>query len=71
MHDVDLRCSLAGLTLSDKTLPVHSSRVPGPTYDRAALNPGIVHIGVGGFHRAHQAVYLDDVAERGLSSEWA
>jgi mannitol 2-dehydrogenase len=70
MHDVDLRCSRAGLTLSDRTLPVHSCRVPGPTYDRAALNPGIVHIGVGGFHRAHQAVYLDEVAERGLSAEW-
>jgi mannitol 2-dehydrogenase len=32
-----------------------------PTYDRSLLTPGIVHIGVGGFHRAHQAVYLDDL----------
>jgi mannitol-1-phosphate/altronate dehydrogenase len=32
--------------------------------------PSIVHIGVGGFHRAHQAVYLDDVAQRGLSAGW-
>jgi len=30
-----------------------------PTYDRAALRPGIVHIGLGAFHRAHQAVYTD------------
>ena len=29
-----------------------------PTYDRSALTPGIVHIGVGNFHRAHQAWYL-------------
>ncbi|MGO3099597.1 MAG: mannitol dehydrogenase family protein, partial [Corynebacterium variabile] len=28
-----------------------------PGYDRAAVTPGIVHIGVGGFHRAHQAMY--------------
>lgn len=32
-----------------------------PTYDRSRLTPGVVHIGVGGFHRAHQAVYLDDL----------
>jgi fructuronate reductase/mannitol 2-dehydrogenase len=33
--------------------------------DRAALVPAVVHIGVGGFHRAHQAVYLDDLARLG------
>ena len=36
-----------------------------PRYDRSALVPRIVHIGVGGFHRAHLAVYLDDLARRG------
>lgn len=35
-------------------LPPHVAR---PAYDRAALTPGIVHIGLGAFHRAHQAVY--------------
>ena len=34
-------------------------RIPAPCYDRAELEIGIVHIGVGGFHRAHQAMYLD------------
>jgi fructuronate reductase len=33
-------------------------QVPG--YDRSALKPGIVHLGIGAFHRAHQAVYTDD-----------
>jgi mannitol 2-dehydrogenase len=33
-------------------------RVPG--YDRGALRPRILHIGVGGFHRAHMAVYTDE-----------
>jgi mannitol 2-dehydrogenase len=33
-----------------------------PTYDRTQLTRAIAHIGVGGFHRAHQAVYLDDLA---------
>ena len=32
-----------------------------PRYDRAKLTPGIVHIGLGNFHRAHMAVYLDDL----------
>ena len=33
--------------------------VAAPAYDRAALRQGILHFGVGNFHRAHQAVYLD------------
>jgi mannitol-1-phosphate/altronate dehydrogenase len=45
-------------------------RVMVPSYDRAALRPGIVHIGVGGFHRSHQAVYLDRLAEAGVSNAW-
>ncbi|MCK0195843.1 mannitol dehydrogenase family protein [Ancylobacter sp. 6x-1] len=42
-----------------------------PAYDRAALTPGIVHIGLGNFHRAHQAVYLDDLFALGESHDWA
>jgi mannitol 2-dehydrogenase len=41
-----------------------------PGYDRAALRPGIVHIGVGGFHRSHQAVYLDELARARVSNRW-
>jgi mannitol 2-dehydrogenase len=39
-----------------------------PRYDRRALVPRIVHIGVGGFHRSHLAVYCDDLAAGG--SDW-
>ena len=42
-----------------------------PAYDRSRLSPGIVHIGLGNFHRAHQAVYLDDLFARGLAQDWA
>ena len=42
---------------SNQTLS--SLDIATPTYDRARLRPGIVHIGVGGFHRAHQAMYVD------------
>jgi mannitol 2-dehydrogenase len=41
-----------------------------PRYNRSALTPAVVHIGVGAFHRAHQAVYFDDLADLGISSEW-
>jgi len=41
-----------------------------PGYDREALVPAVVHIGVGGFHRAHQAVYFDDLARSGRSTAW-
>ena len=42
-----------------------------PAYDRTALTPGIVHIGLGNFHRAHMAVYLDDLMAMGLAQDWA
>nr|MBP6737750.1 mannitol dehydrogenase family protein [Paracoccaceae bacterium] len=42
-----------------------------PVYDRSALRPGIVHIGLGNFHRAHMAVYLDDLFAMGESHDWA
>ncbi|QYZ70092.1 mannitol dehydrogenase family protein [Neotabrizicola shimadae] len=42
-----------------------------PAYDRSKLKPGIVHIGLGNFHRAHMAVYLDDLFGVGDSHDWA
>lgn len=47
------------------------SAVRVPHYDRARLSEAIVHIGVGGFHRAHQALYMDELMEQGLAREWA
>jgi mannitol 2-dehydrogenase len=46
-----------------------TAAVPG--YDPASLKAGIVHFGVGNFHRAHQAVYLDDLFNLGLDHDWA
>jgi mannitol 2-dehydrogenase len=59
-----------GVPLNTATLPLHSDRLPVPTYDRSALVPSVVHIGVGGFHRAHQAAYFDDLARASGSLEW-
>lgn len=41
-----------------------------PSYDRDGVVVGIAHFGVGGFHRAHQAAYLDSLLERGMAREW-
>lgn len=41
-----------------------------PRYQRADQSPGIVHIGTGNFHRAHQAVYLDDLFNAGKDLDW-
>lgn len=46
------------------------SPIATPQYDRSAVTPGIVHIGVGGFHRAHQAMYLDALMNRGEALDW-
>lgn len=42
-----------------------------PNYDRSALKPGIVHIGLGNFHRAHQAWYLHRLMQIGEAQDWA
>lgn len=47
-----------------------AAKVTIPAYDRTSLAPGIVHIGVGGFHRAHQGVFLDEVAQQQISFDW-
>jgi mannitol 2-dehydrogenase len=55
-------------TLDESVLhrnPSAYRRVTLPRYDRNKLVPTVVHIGVGGFHRAHQAVYFDDLAAQG------
>ncbi|HEY6632746.1 MAG TPA: mannitol dehydrogenase family protein [Rhizobiaceae bacterium] len=51
--------------LSDRTLAALPSSVAVPTYDRASITPGIVHLGVGAFHRAHQAAYVDECLAAG------
>ncbi|GAA4421701.1 mannitol dehydrogenase family protein [Georgenia halophila] len=62
-------------TLNDETVGAlggtgeHAVAVPG--YDRTKLKTGIVHLGVGGFHRAHQAMYLDRLMNEGAALDWA
>lgn len=51
--------------LSVDTLRSLPKQVAVPAYDRDSVAPGIVHLGVGAFHRAHQAAYVDDCLAAG------
>lgn len=51
--------------LLDQTLAGLPAEVARPGYDRAAVKTGVVHLGIGAFHRAHQAVVFDDALASG------
>ncbi|MDF5807048.1 hypothetical protein P4123_00550 [Pseudomonas aeruginosa] len=60
------------MKLANRHLPLLlATAVARPSYDPAQLRQGIVHIGVGGFHRAHQAAYTDALMNRGEALDWA
>ncbi len=59
------------LPLNDRNLSSLPEDLPTPSYDRARLRTGIVHFGVGGFHRAHEAMYLDRLMNDGEAADWA
>lgn len=54
--------------LGEENLP--NAGVQLPKYDRNVVSGGIIHIGVGGFHRAHQALVIDDLLARGDHNSW-
>src|ERR1700728_3491966 len=56
--------------LNARTLAYWAGRIPVPGYDRALVTPGVVHVGVGGFHRAHQAMYHDRLLNQGAAPDW-
>ena len=62
---------MSPMKLSNATLAALPEGVARPAYDRARLGAGIVHIGLGNFHRAHQAWYLHRLMQQGLAQDWA
>lgn len=56
--------------LSDAGLTSYHGNARTPHYDRAAVTAGIAHIGVGNFHRSHQAAYVDALLGAGAATEW-
>ena len=59
------------MKLSNATLSALPAAIRRPTYDRSRLSPGILHVGVGNFHRAHQAWYLHRLMEKGRDRDFA
>lgn len=57
--------------LTQSALADLADNVSRPGYDRASLRPGILHVGVGNFHRAHMGWYLDQLFEQGEGHDWA
>ncbi len=67
----DPRRGATALALTTENLAeVADHGIAVPTYDRSSVSPGIVHFGVGGFHRAHMAMVLDDLLGAGLAADW-
>ncbi len=56
--------------LTARKLASLHGQVPTPTYDRGRVTAGVVHFGVGGFHRAHQAMYHDRLMNDGKALDW-
>jgi mannitol 2-dehydrogenase len=59
------------MNLNLQTVDTLPDGVRRPAYARADLSAGIVHIGLGNFHRAHQAWYLHRLMDQGLAHDWA
>ena len=57
--------------LSLANLPAIAAKATVPAYRREQLSPGILHLGVGNFHRAHMAVYLHELFNQGRDLDWA
>ena len=58
------------MKLNRKNLAALALEVEVPVYDPSTVRQGIAHIGVGGFHRAHQAIYTEALLNRGEAREW-
>jgi mannitol 2-dehydrogenase len=56
--------------LNNRTLTSLNPGVGVPRYDRTDLAQGIVHLGVGGFHRSHEAMYVDKMLNQGSAAGW-
>ena len=58
------------MKLSESSCASLPERILKPNYDRADSQVGMVHFGVGGFHRAHQAIYTEQLLNQGKALDW-
>lgn len=61
---------MKNIELTQDNLPLIAERITTPTYNRKALKSGIVHVGIGGFHRSHQAYYVHQLLQNSNELEW-
>ena len=61
---------MESLKLNAQNLSQFADRVAVPKYDRSSVKAGIVHIGIGGFHRSHQAYYIHQLLEKYNALDW-
>jgi len=61
---------MSPIHLNQSNLSRLPTEVARPTYDRRQLSTGIVHVGVGSFHRSHEAFYTDELLRSGKTSDW-
>src|SRR5687767_7583517 len=58
------------VALNRQNLQALAGTVPTPSYDPSSVTSGVVHVGVGAFHRAHQAMYHDELMNQGKALDW-
>ena len=61
---------MKNLKLNNGNLSAISERISTPKYNRSIIKTGIVHIGIGGFHRAHEAFYTDQLLQDETVKDW-
>ncbi len=66
----NLRGATMSIALNSKALNQLEAVSSLPTFDRSRVSPGILHIGIGNFHRAHMGVYLNNLMNMGEALDW-
>ncbi|MUU77062.1 mannitol dehydrogenase family protein [Winogradskyella endarachnes] len=61
---------MENLKINNKNLSAIGQRIAVPKYNRDIIKTGIVHVGIGGFHRAHEAFYTDQLLHNETIKEW-
>ncbi|AEH02344.1 mannitol dehydrogenase family protein [Lacinutrix sp. 5H-3-7-4] len=61
---------MENLKLNTKNLSAIGERIAIPKYSRSDIKTGIVHVGIGGFHRAHEAFYTDQLLQDESVKDW-
>ncbi|WP_405567228.1 mannitol dehydrogenase family protein [Polaribacter sp. Asnod6-C07] len=61
---------MKNIKLNNNTFSQFSQQASIPQYDRSKVKTGIVHVGIGGFHRAHEAFYTDQLLHKEALENW-